>query len=422
MVSDRLCGSEQIEHKMAKNILISGANFINKGAQAMLFVTVDEIKKRMPGSNIYFASMGDADMEGYAFHDVFASDDAKAIALDRNRITVRYIRFLKDFVKMLIGRKDNLFRSDELVKQMPSLDLIIDISGYNLGSKWSVQIQESYLDNLRLAKKYDIPIVLMPQSFGPFDYEADQFFLKDEIANLLPYAKKIYAREKEGYQMLKDEFHLRNTELSSDLVLQNKGIDLKNIFSEPRQFVVPEIKSNAAAIVPNWQCFKHGNENDILSIYKRIIEALLDKGKEVYILAHSSDDLDSCKDIFALCKSEHLHLLKNDFSCLEYDELVKRFDFIVCSRYHGAVHAYRNCVPCILLGWAVKYEELAQLFEQRKYSFDLTSEDLDISKITDAIETMCMNGRKESRIIQDKLESIRKENCFDFLSKGSVFS
>ena len=115
-------------------------------------------------------------------------------------------------------------------------------------------------------------------------------------------------------------------------------------------------------------------------------------------------------------------MLKNDFSCLEYDELVKRFDFIVCSRYHGAVHAYRNCVPCILLGWAVKYEELAQLFEQRKYSFDLTSEDLDISKITDAIETMCMNGRKESRIIQDKLESIRKENCFDFLSKGSVFS
>lgn len=34
---------------MASKILIVGANFENKGAQSMLFITVDELKKRMPG-------------------------------------------------------------------------------------------------------------------------------------------------------------------------------------------------------------------------------------------------------------------------------------------------------------------------------------------------------------------------------------
>lgn len=36
---------------MASKILIVGANFENKGAQSMLFITVDELKKRMPGLN-----------------------------------------------------------------------------------------------------------------------------------------------------------------------------------------------------------------------------------------------------------------------------------------------------------------------------------------------------------------------------------
>ena len=39
---------------MVKRRLIVGANIENKGAQSMLFITVDEIKKRIPDGEVFF--------------------------------------------------------------------------------------------------------------------------------------------------------------------------------------------------------------------------------------------------------------------------------------------------------------------------------------------------------------------------------
>lgn len=38
---------------MVSKILIVGANFENKGAQSMLFITVDELKKRIPDCEVF---------------------------------------------------------------------------------------------------------------------------------------------------------------------------------------------------------------------------------------------------------------------------------------------------------------------------------------------------------------------------------
>lgn len=38
---------------MVKRVLIVGANFENKGSQSMLFITVDEIKKRISDCEIF---------------------------------------------------------------------------------------------------------------------------------------------------------------------------------------------------------------------------------------------------------------------------------------------------------------------------------------------------------------------------------
>lgn len=43
---------------MVKRILIVGANFENKGAQSMLFITVDEIKKRIPDGEVFCGVRG----------------------------------------------------------------------------------------------------------------------------------------------------------------------------------------------------------------------------------------------------------------------------------------------------------------------------------------------------------------------------
>ena len=64
-----------------KNILIVGANFNNKGAQAMLFVTVDEIRKRFPDAKIYFGGINKWKPNTYTFDQVYYRDYNKAIAM-----------------------------------------------------------------------------------------------------------------------------------------------------------------------------------------------------------------------------------------------------------------------------------------------------------------------------------------------------
>lgn len=398
---------------MRKSILIVGANFENKGAQSMLFITMDEVKKRNPEAAIYYAASDKEDLSNYKFEYVYTSEVSKSIALNR-RVPIAICKaVIKDTIKTIIGKRNNTWKFFQLKKIMNSIDMIIDVSGFNLGRKWDLFTHEYYLDNIRLAKKYNIPIYLMPQSFGPFNYPDDKKFLLNEMAEMLPYASIIYAREREGYQMLKDNFHLNNLILSSDLVLQNKGVDFRNIYKKIPEMNIPIVGPNSVGIIPNKQCFAHGKKAIILETYKRIIEKIIMAGKDVYIFRHSTEDLSECREVFQLVTNNQVHLLENDFSCFEYDAFIKQFDFVICSRYHGNVHAYRNCIPSILLGWAVKYAELAELLGQKEYSFDVTDDKLNSDEVVKAVERMCNKYQIESKTIMTHLKLLQKENCFE---------
>ena len=137
-------------------------------------------------------------------------------------------------------------------------------------------------------------------------------------------------------------------------------------------------------------------------------------GYYVVIFHHSQDDQEICIMLKKLFPNENLHLEKRNFSCIEYDEYVRKFDFIICSRFHGLVHAYRNNIPGIALGWAVKYKELTQLMGQINYSFDIT-ENIRNKDVLEAIEKMENSYLIEKEIIERKLEQIQENNCFEIL-------
>ena len=64
---------------MKRNILITGGELFNKGAQSMTFITVNELKKRFPNHEILLSSSRDfkrdyEEKQQYNFkicHDVF---------------------------------------------------------------------------------------------------------------------------------------------------------------------------------------------------------------------------------------------------------------------------------------------------------------------------------------------------------------
>lgn len=402
-----------------KKFLIVGANFINKGAQSMLFITMDEIYKRFPDAEIFFGTFEYIDESKYRFKTVFYNPLAVSIALDPSSLkSVLSKTRIKNTAKRLTGKGAYTVpvnRLNELTDLIGDIEFIIDISGFGLGSKWGVIGSKIYLNNIRLARKYNKPIVLMPQSFGPFDYAEEKEKLISEIKDVLAYPVKIFAREEQGYKLLTD-MGLTNVEKAYDLVLQNKGIDVNNIFMDPYENAPIQLETNDnVAVIPNVQCFRHGDKETNIALYKKIIEDLIGGGRNVYIVSHATED----KEICGLLKGQFadesaVKLFDKDLSCLEYDKFVKQFDYIVCSRFHGIVHAYRNAVPCIILGWAVKYIELAKTLGQDEYCFDITAADNSLSeRLSAAVSQMDKNYSSESETISGKLIDIQRNNCFD---------
>ena len=211
-------------------ILITGANFENKGAQSMLFITADEIRKRAGNAEIYFSTSEKCNLRNYRFKSVYLTTLTQKIALSKHYISLPLIKnTLRDCIRFILGRKKNIWQFTRLRELMPDIDVIIDVSGFALGQKWSAGSQEDYLNNIRIAKKYNIPMYLMPQSFGGFSYSDDKKYLLPEIKELLKYPRVIFAREQAGYTELTKRFRLNNVKLSTDLVLQNKSIELSNI-------------------------------------------------------------------------------------------------------------------------------------------------------------------------------------------------
>ncbi len=298
-------------------------------------------------------------------------------------------------------------------KILANTDILVDISGYALGSDWSLASTLYYTSKIKTASKYGIKVYLMPQSFGPFDYtKIISPFINKIIKSSLKSPSIIFARENEGLELLTNKYKLENVELSPDLVLQNESLNMGNIYRKAPIIRDLDIKKDSVAIVPNMKNFKHGNKDEVIKLYIKAINRLLELGKNIYIVRHSFEDIEACEAIKSeFPNKKEVVLLTDEYSCLEYDNLVKSFDYIIASRYHSIVHAYREGVPCIALGWATKYHELLDRFNQSDYIFDVR-EGIEFEKFISGIDKINQRHSNEKRTLKKALEEIQNHNVF----------
>ena len=392
-----------------RNIIIVGGELFNKGAQAMMFIAVNEIKKRFPKHEILVLSPMDLQRP----KEETINYNFKFIGW----YPTKFAKCQNNKIKRLIYKLRNGQELAECEKIYKNCDLLIDISGYALGSNWGVSCCNVYLEHLEFAKEFKIPFYLMPQSFGPFDFQTvEEKEIDKRIKELLPKAKLICAREEAGYLQLKKQYGLENVQIKTDIVLNNRGIDLKNIFKSIPQWDIPNIEGNSVAIIPNSNTIVDEDRNQLISLYKYIINELISLGKKVYLLSHATSDRMLCAEIKQeYVSNEQVIWLEQDFNCIEFNEVVKKFQFVIASRFHAIVHAYKNCIPCISIGWAIKYEELLREFNQEEYAFDVHHK-IEKECILKAICNMEKRKEIEVKKIEEHLKILQKENVFDVLT------
>lgn len=393
-----------------RNIIIAGGGLVNKGAQAMTLISICELKKRFPSHRMVLLTWdaSPAAKRKHAMYDLELlevpplkfSQAARNPAL-RALYSLRY--------RQAFTHIDTIYRN---------ADLFIDVSGYAIGSNWEDKVCNDYLDCIEHALAYGIPVYLLPQSFGPFDYEDEAGKAIDErTRRLFPKAKHIFAREQEGYDALICRYGLTNVTLTHDMVLASKIEDYSPALREKPVMNLPEIPDNSMALIPNVRVGDSGI-NDPLAVYTSAVRAGLAQGLYVYITYHSTQDKALCADLkAAFVENDRVVLLEHDHSCMEFNELVKKFRFTVASRFHSIVHALKNGVPCVALGWATKYMDLMKLFGQECYVFDLR-EKVDAADVARAVEDMARNWKAESETIKAALPELQNVNVFDQIKKA----
>lgn len=389
------------------NIVIIGGQLFNKGAQAMTFTAVDQLKIRFPEKNIYLFSVyedykrSEKEKENYQFKIRPWFVEIRLILLGIPYSTVAISNFTKNDLKNFI----------EILK---NTSIMVDISGYGISSQFGFLPAVYYHLNIILAKLFSIKYYILPQSMGPFDYRfIYKIFLFPLFKLCFKYPEKVFIREKEGYNLIK-KFTKHNLSRSVDMVLQNGNYNLENIFVEPN-FKDIEIVNNSIGIIPNLRVFERSDANELYQIYKTIIDKCTCSGKIVYILRHSFEDLKICENLKNMfLYDENVILIPDDLNVFELENVIKNFDLVIASRYHSIVHAYKNGIPALVIGWADKYNELLKDFNQLEYLFDVRNR-LDTILLYKELDQLLQHHQHESGIIRENLNSIKdnKFNIFD---------
>ena len=210
-------------------ILITGGSLINKGAQAMTYVTVCEMRKRFPDKEVLVVMDLNGIPKGVNVDDF----DFKIIHSD---VLGREAMFWLGGIWSIRALKRGVNKRKLLYvrKIWKNTDYVMDISGYAIGKKWGPMRSSRTAMKAALAKKYHAHCIFLPQSFGPFDFKMEEKELKlthSVLKKWLSAADVLYAREESGRQML-EELGLDNIRMAQDIVIQNKEYDVSKIYKK----------------------------------------------------------------------------------------------------------------------------------------------------------------------------------------------
>lgn len=213
----------------------------------------------------------------------------------------------------------------------------------------------SRLHETNIAMKCNIPVVILPQTIGPFKEQANR-----TIANrILRYAKKIYVRDDKFVKEL-DNMGLKY-ELTKDL----------SAYMKPQPFDI-DIKPNAVGL--NVSGLTYSNTFRTLSgqfasypyLIKAIIRYFQSQNVPIYLIPHSynynqpevsNDDLVAIRDLYAKLEDKtNVYVVDRDMVSPQVKYVISRMSFFIGTRMHANFAAIYTKVPLFGLAYSYKFQ------------------------------------------------------------------
>ena len=338
-------------------IEIKGVQFVNKGAELMLFAVLQQLQRSLPHAKVVLGPGTNSPFEQRMQVGALQKFSFAKGSLDLNRLSYYLPKRLRNWLIINFG-----------IITEADIDAVLDASGFAYGDQWNSLNIKRLCNEIIRRHKNSSKYILLPQALGPFSRRQDTLCL----SKALPKATLILARESSSFK------HIEDLIGSSSNLLQYG--DFTNLV-EPVIDARWRDTENMLLLIPNYNMLSPRNPDKrwrehYISLMVTAIKLGQNKGLQPLILNHEgeSDEI-ICQQIKQQAKEETGSDVEvyHESDPLKVKGIIKSATLVVCSRFHGCVSALCQGIPCLGTSWSHKYE---RLFEEYQLSQCLLAPDL----------------------------------------------
>lgn len=403
---------------------ILGADWFNKGSEAMLKTVMQEFEKR-------------SDFQFSVF--IFNKSLKKLDPFIENYPSIELInksktRFISDLVLAglyKLTKWDYWISKSSNLLHFSKCDTFVDIHGYAFHEKTSFRVTALSLGYIWCVKCLNKQYFFFPQDVG----EIKNSFECLLIRLFLPQADMIFVRGSESKRHLQE------------IIGEDKFIqiipDIAFVFSSRlptdkmfREWRNERNKKTIVGISVNKKVVRLNNRKSYNKIIEEVINHLVVKENySVVLLPHDvrqtrdSHDVRVCLDIYKNISDKvkkDVFVVDNlNYTAGMYKWVIGQCDFVLASRFHVAVGALSQNIPTATLGWSFKYPQLLRWFDLEKFALDgfsASSQDIvEILREIDAEKDVISSKlKKKNKSIKNEVE-IFFDNVTQSINRCDIF-
>lgn len=299
---------------------------------------------------------------------------AETLAIGQNRVisekSARFIRLYK--------KKEN----DVCKSRIAECDLIIDLTqGDSFTDIYGFSRFISYTLDKLTVEKLGVPLVLGPQTYGPYRKPLTKFIAKKAIKK----ADYVFSRDLLSKTYLDDMKVTKDVYVGTDLAI---GLPYTK-----ENKLCKSVGINISGLL--WPDKVEGTETrfslkcDYREFMIRTVQMFIDKGYSVYFISHVGADYPACCEMKKLFPMATLMDLFE--TPVEAKSFISGLEVFIGARMHATIAAFSSGVPVIPIAYSRKFKGL---FENCQYDIGVDLTELDLNDSVMRMEQYADNVEK----------------------------
>lgn len=326
------------------------------------------------------------------------------------------------------------------IKAIAEADAVLDVSGGDsFADLYGKKRFEAITQTKRLVIDLGTPLVLLPQTYGPFEQPGSLQIARQIVRD----TDMAWARDARSFDVLREllgeAFDPAQHCLGVDLAFALPPRETNLLTPMIKEWVTgertsPVIGFNVSGLICNHAnaATEFGMKADYADLVRRILQRLLEKTDARIVLVphviappgHYESDLQASKQIAASLSNERVAVLEETYDAMEIKWVISQLDFFCGTRMHSTIASLSSGVPTAAIAYSDKTRGVFETCGQGACVIDPRSHDID--RCIDDFWQVWVAREKVAKSLKAKLPDVlaqatrQNSRIFDYIeARGS---